>query len=381
MVKKFKPLMDYIGIEPTAALLLRLCRDRALRLRPEPPSGVQPSGWRSLTHSKRHPPFEWLHFASALVAGYVGVWGAATLMGAPSAVQIRKPPDPGPDSRSRSAVLHFYPIRGALLASRSIVAAFLLFVSAVPAFAGTFAGCAQHLPFGIPTLANPGHTTPVCHPGFASLVDGDRLIPRWLAYRLTAEHSLGCIKRTDNFHTDTQLSPSHRARPSDYDDTLYDRGHHAPAEDFAWNLEEMKDSFSMANMAPQLHSLNAGIWKKGENDVRAWALERGELIVYVGSIVAAGDPTIGSNKVDVPAVFWKVVIDPARHQAIAWEMKQDAPSGGDLERWLRPISAIEHDAGIKFALPQGIDRDAVQMWTVDSHTWKTKHDAACSSHQ
>jgi endonuclease G, mitochondrial len=119
------------------------------------------------------------------------------------------------------------------MASRIIVAAFLLVASAFPALAGSFADCHEHLPFGIPTFANPGHTTPVCHAGYASLVDDDRLIPRFVAYHLTAEHTLGCIKRTNNFHADTQLSASLRAQPSDYTNSGYDRGHHAPAEDFA----------------------------------------------------------------------------------------------------------------------------------------------------
>jgi endonuclease G, mitochondrial len=141
----------------------------------------------------------------------------------------------------------------------------------------------------------------------------------------------------------------------------------------------MKDSFSMANMAPQLHSLNAGVWEKGENDVRAWALERGELVIYVGTMTADGDATIGDDKVDVPAAFWKVVVDPAKKQVIAWVMPQDARTSSGVAQWLKTISAIEHDAGIHLALPEGVDRNAAKMWTADFQTWKSRRDAACSA--
>jgi endonuclease G, mitochondrial len=123
-------------------------------------------------------------------------------------------------------------------------------------FAGPFEDCADHLPFGKPQLTNAADTTPVCHVGYIVLHDNKFLVPRWVAYRLTGPRSLGCLARTNNFHADENLPDGKRATPDDYSGSGFDQGHQAPAQDFAWSAGTMKDSFSMANMAPQLPGLN-----------------------------------------------------------------------------------------------------------------------------
>ena len=90
---------------------------------------------------------------------------------------------------------------------------------------------------------------------YVALVDDDLKVPRWVAYTLTKEYSLGCDVRVSDFHADPAL-PKGSATPSDYDNSGYDKGHQAPAEDFAWNKDTEYDSFSMANMAPQKPGLN-----------------------------------------------------------------------------------------------------------------------------
>jgi len=66
----------------------------------------------------------------------------------------------------------------------------------------------------------------------------------------------------------------HRASLSDYDHSGYDKDHMAPAVDFALDAAEKSDSFSMANMAPQLPGLNRAEWEHLEETVRAWAFAR-----------------------------------------------------------------------------------------------------------
>jgi endonuclease G len=91
-------------------------------------------------------------------------------------------------------------------------------------------------------LHQSAHVSEVCHKGYAALVDDDALVPRWVAYRLTGAHSLGCRGRTNNFHADAELPKGHRAAPADYSHSGYDQGHQAPADDFAWDIGVMKDS-------------------------------------------------------------------------------------------------------------------------------------------
>jgi endonuclease G len=246
------------------------------------------------------------------------------------------------------------------------------------AFAADFDACSVQIPLGAPTLNQPAHTTPVCHTGYAALVDDDALVPRWVAYRLTGAHSLGCLGRTNNFHADTELPEGHRARSSDYTHSGYDQGHQAPADDFAWGIGAMKDSFSFANMAPQLRGLNRAEWERLEEAVRVWAWERGSVLVFVGPILKPHAKTIGEDHVAVPSGFWKVIIDQRTSEALAFEMPQKAIKKGSLEPWETTIAAIESAAGMKLPLPSQIDTAAKPaLWPINSQGWKTAKRAKC----
>src|SRR5262249_9071757 len=102
-----------------------------------------------------------------------------------------------------------------------------------------FVGCQEHLPLGSPSLVTAAETTEVCHAGYATLHDDRFLIARWVAYRLVGDLTFGCLERGNNFHAETALPPERRARSSDYEGSGYDRGHLAPAQDFAWDLGRM----------------------------------------------------------------------------------------------------------------------------------------------
>jgi hypothetical protein len=103
---------------------------------------------------------------------------------------------------------------------------------------------------------------------------------------------LGAISAATISNDEEELPPSYRASPRDYDKSGYDKGHQAPAEDFAWDADELSDSFSMANMAPQLPGLNRAEWEHLEETVRSWALVRGELLIFVGPVLPAKPETI-----------------------------------------------------------------------------------------
>jgi len=111
----------------------------------------------------------------------------------------------------------------------------LLTVLAPAAIAAPSDQCAEHLPFGAPAVAG-AHLTQICHAGYAAAIDDKALVPHWVAYRLTADHSIGCSKREDNFHADDLLPAAWRAGPEDYEKTGYGRGHQAPAEYFACGM-------------------------------------------------------------------------------------------------------------------------------------------------
>lgn len=248
-----------------------------------------------------------------------------------------------------------------------------------PALAADLDPCAQHTPYGTPELTIEATTTPVCHRGYASLHDDDHLIPRWVAYRLTGPHTLGCEVRSNKFHAELQLPENHRATPGDYLRSGYDRGHQMPAGDAAWSKAMSLDTFSMANMAPQLPGLNRQQWERLEETVRTWAYERGEVAVYVGPVLPALVKWIGPNEVGIPTAFFKVVIDMNSKEAIAFVMPQDNIPKGDLEPWQVAVADVEGQTSLDLPLPSGADRTAKPpLWPADRAAWNNAKREKCS---
>lgn len=136
-----------------------------------------------------------------------------------------------------------------------------------------------------------------------------------------AEYSAYCIeekelekvaKRGDDFRPDDAVSTG-SATLADYKGSGYDRGHLSPAADFAYSEETMSESFFMSNMSPQAGSLNRGIWKDLESNVRNWAKDYGKVYVISGPVLekdASEYESIGKNKVSVPQYYYKVVLMP-----------------------------------------------------------------------
>lgn len=204
------------------------------------------------------------------------------------------------------------------------------------------------------------------------MLDPAAKVARVVEYRLTGPHTLGCGSRKGmTFQVDKLASADGQGSKSDYSHSGYDLGHMAPNADFAWSDTQQRDIFSMANVAPQLHGLNAQGWERGEETVRAWAYERGKVVVYVGAIIAAGADTIGDNAVTVPSAFFKVVVDANAGEAIAFQMPNSDVPKGDLTPYLRKVSDTERDAGIVRPLPQNVDAGATSaLWSANLTAWR-----------
>lgn len=80
----------------------------------------------------------------------------------------------------------------------------------------------------------------------------------------------------------------------------YDKGHLAPAQDFAWSRSAMMATFDYCNALPQAPALNRGAWKRLETQVRKWS-QLDTLEIECGGL------SFDSTRHMVPKYFYKIV--------------------------------------------------------------------------
>lgn len=171
----------------------------------------------------------------------------------------------------------------------------------------------------------------------------------WVAYVLTREEiESGYVERTDNFRPDTSIATGSSAL-KDYRGSGFDRGHLAPAGDMKWDRNAMSESFLMSNMSPQAPSFNRGIWRRLEERVRSWAIEKDSLFVITGPVLEPITSFIGENEVGVPGSYFKLLVDlsPPDHAFIAFILPNTG-SSGDLDRYAITVDSLEIVTGYDF---------------------------------
>ena len=139
----------------------------------------------------------------------------------------------------------------------------------------------------------------------------EREQPDWVAYFITKEMiTEGKSKRKNNFREDPTIVTG-SASLKDYRKSGYDRGHLCPAAAMKISDEAMSETFYMSNMSPQKPYFNRGIWKQLESKVRTWAVKNDKIYFVTGPIFYKDKEhvEIGSNGVDVPDAYYKVILD------------------------------------------------------------------------
>jgi len=285
-------------------------------------------------------------------------------------------PDFGDWQRTFGGITTMAPKGTATVVGKLFVGLWLLFLTVGPA-----AAKCESAPFGEPSP--PVQTIDVCHAGYLSIFDPSTKVTRAVTYRLTAAHTFGCLSRGNlKFKIDDGAPAGDQGRASDYSHTAYDLGHMAPNADFAWSDAQQRDTFSMLNVAPQVHKLNQQGWERGEETVRAWAFQRGEVVVFVGPIFAKDMGKIGTHDVVVPSAFWKVVVDAKAGEAIAFEMENVDTPKGSLEPFLKSVADVERDSDVVLPIPTKIDPEAAPvLWPADLKAWKDEKKRRCAVSQ
>jgi len=230
------------------------------------------------------------------------------------------------------------------------------------------AQCADDLPFGVP-VSDKKNVTLKCTDGYALLHDNDARIAAWAGWTVAPDEALGCVPRDDGFVADAAIPKGQRAEPGDYAKSGYDKGHIVPNADLSWSKQTMYESFLMSNMSPQLPNLNRGAWKYLETNERTWAWARKHSItIYAGNVYKLGtSKTIGENKVVVPDSLYKILIDNATGEVMAFMFPHVQKQEIDLKARLTSVAAIEQAASVVFPVPAGHDKSTVakEVWPAD----------------
>jgi endonuclease G, mitochondrial len=176
-----------------------------------------------------------------------------------------------------------------------------------------------HARWGLPGPASPIPDEQfVLHREYVLNYNGDLKIPLYATYVLKASDVVPRT-RLKCFREDPRLAAAARSVLADYVEPIFDRGHLVPRADMNRSKAVMINTFVLSNMMPQHDQFNQGIWETLESAVRAWALEKGTIVVVSGAVFDADgngsrDPASAAervkptDKVAIPTHFYKIVL-------------------------------------------------------------------------
>ncbi len=176
--------------------------------------------------------------------------------------------------------------------------------------------------------------------------------PRWSSYRVFPYKDVH-LERPSTFRSDARTAA--RVTTSEYVRSGYDRGHLAPnyAISVCYGEEAQKETFLLSNIVPQLHALNAGLWKDMEQRImKRYVARYGTVWVQVGPVFAK-PPLKQVGRIPVPSSFWMVIseYDEARHgiRAIAYLVPHEEKwRDAELTRYVVSIRRVEELTGLDF---------------------------------
>jgi endonuclease G len=176
--------------------------------------------------------------------------------------------------------------------------------------------------------------------------------PRWSSYRVFPYKDVH-LDRPSTFKSDARTGS--RVTTSEYVRSGYDRGHLSPnyAISVCYGEEAQKETFLLSNIVPQLHALNAGLWKDMEQRIMKRYVSRyGTVWVQVGPVFTT-PPVKQVGRIPVPASFWMVIseYEESAHgiRAIAYLVPHEEKwRDAELTRYVVSIRRVEELTGLDF---------------------------------
>ncbi|OFX62093.1 MAG: hypothetical protein A2046_16785 [Bacteroidetes bacterium GWA2_30_7] len=150
----------------------------------------------------------------------------------------------------------------------------------------------------------------IYHSAMALFYDDEHMQAKWVSHIITPDIIDGKTGRTNDFRIDTLVKNRGSATKDDYWNSGYDRGHLAPSADFRWSKKALSESYYYSNMSPQKAELNRERWAELEGKIRQYVTNYNEQVyVVTGGVLTDNLEKIGKNKVSVPKLYFKVVLD------------------------------------------------------------------------
>lgn len=208
----------------------------------------------------------------------------------------------------------------------------------------------------------------VCHEGYAVGYNAQTKTPAWVIESLSRD-SLAIkqkAERDDSFQPDPSIPLSISATVQDYSRSGYDRGHMAPAADFAASQDLMHESFYFTNMVPQNSNLNRGAWAKLEANVRYWAKQYDGVYVVTGPIYYKGQALGKAGTVYAPTHIYKAIYAPKQNQAIAFIVPNQPTDWSKMSGYATSVANLEKVAGINlFPNVSGSVKNSIPSWKMN----------------
>ncbi len=204
------------------------------------------------------------------------------------------------------------------------------------------------LPFDKQLLPGSTHGMVVAHDFYMLSYSEPHEQAEWVAYRLESSHLTHDDRSRPYFIEDPKVK-SKSADWRNYRGSGYDRGHLCPAGDRRFSEYAYKETFYTSNIVPQDNAFNAGIWNRLEKQVRRWCKRYGTLYVVTGGVLKEGLQEIGTEDVDVPEAFFKLILRKKGNQylVLAFLIPHEE-SSQPLSDFLVSVDELESVTGLDF---------------------------------